>query len=58
MIEIRVYYDNQPQHNEWIPDYELKETLQEIRQLGLKVEVIGRVSWQRQLAQMESNPEY
>ncbi len=54
-IEISVEYE-QGRSTEWIPDHELESTLAEIRAHGLRVRVIGEVSWQRQLAQME-NPE-
>ena len=53
-IEIKVIYNDQPPTFEFIPETELETTLQEISLAGLGAEVIGEVSWQRQLAIMEN----
>ena len=55
-IEIKIIYNNQPPTFEWIPEPELAAVLDEISLAGLGAEIIGPVSWQRQLAEMENPP--
>ena len=55
-IEIKIIYNNQPPTFEWVPENELAETLEQISLAGLGSEIIGEVSWQRQLAHMENPP--
>lgn len=55
-IEVKIIYKDQPPTYDWIPEHELAATLTEISCAGLGAEVVGEVSWQRQLATME-NPE-
>ena len=55
-LEIKIIYNNQPPTFEWVTEAELETTLDEISRAGLGAEVIGEVSWQRQLANMENPP--
>lgn len=55
LIEIEIiYHEPQPPSRDWIQEDQLKETLDDISRAGLGARIIGPVSWQRQLAQMES----
>lgn len=56
-IEILCYDNAQPARppiEDWIPENELEATLAKGEEYGFRVEVIGEVSWQRQLAHMEN----
>ena len=55
-FEVKSIYNNQPPTFEFVPEAELENTLTEISRAGLGAEVIGEVSWQRQLAIMENPP--
>ena len=55
-FEVKIIYNDQPPTYEFIPEPELESTLTEISRAGLGAEVIGEVSWQRQLANMENPP--
>lgn len=57
LIEIEIIYKDWPPDTDWIPEDRLPETLLEISLAGLGSKVIGPVSWQRQLAVMENNPQ-
>jgi len=59
-IEIEIDYPNpdRPPDRDWIPEDELAATVAEIKAAGLTVRILGSVSWQRQLARMENNPEH
>ena len=54
--EVKIIYNNQPPTFEFVPEAELETTLEEISRAGLGAEVLGEVSWQRQLANMENPP--
>ena len=59
-IEIEIYNDEQPGRPpcvDWIPEHELKGEITRASSYGLRVVVVGPVSWARQLARMENNPE-
>ena len=61
MIEIEITwpseYGDRPSDRDWIPEDQLATTLAEIKTAGGTARTLGPVSWQRQLARMENNPE-
>jgi MOSC domain-containing protein YiiM len=48
---------DRPTLEDWIPEPELENTCRLASAAGFLVRVLGPVSWQRQLAHIESNPE-
>lgn len=61
MIEIRYHVPSdlgdRPSQSEWVEDDEVEAYVAQLEANGATVEVLGEVSWQRQLAAAE-NPEF
>ena len=55
LIEIKINYNDQPPTYDWIPIEELDQVLEQISLAGLGSEILGPVSWQRQLARMDDD---
>jgi len=48
---------NRPPNVDWVPEDQLGQTRLELAVMGISMRVVGEISWQRQLARMENNPE-
>lgn len=60
MIELEIHdpaNPSRPSWSDWIEEEDLDDCRRRIKEAGLAFSVTGPVSWQRQLARMENNPE-
>ena len=48
---------DRPPIEDWIPEPDLAATVRLAQAAGFTVSILGPVSWQRQLARMEHNPD-